>query len=423
MDRAEDWESLMLLKRSSRLWVVLLSCGVVAATVGLASNVPTTHPAGAAPLPARPLRSTSAHPEAGTVTPAEPAPDEKEILIVQALEQPTSLNIQDVPIVDAVRLLSEKTGVPIDFDRFTLGCLPYGSKTLVTARIQRQPLRESLIALLRPLACKFVQEGDRLVIQPRPAMFRICRRATWEEVSLIQKLYSTPWSKALADSLQFQFQDMSEADTLASRKKLYELADSVGAGHSARVLEYASQQYGWEWHPEGPNTVSFCTRTRQIELQLSRSVSAQYSEAQLKDVLLDLAGWAGVLLKLEPGVLASLPTQQAERFHLTLENVTIRQALELIMGQTGLGYFIEPDGVRITASSFGGGASSSPSAEPTVRVNPIVGQITIPGANGTSYGFYIREQDLSPDINELRLLKVKQCVPQLRAVLMSQPAK
>jgi hypothetical protein len=259
----------------------------------------------------------------------------------------------------------------------------------------------------------------------------MCRRATWEEVDLIKNLYATKWSKELADSLQFQFQDMSSADAEANRKKIYDLAGSVGAGNAAHVLEYACKQYGWAWFPEG-NAIAFRTNARQTEKQLERTVSAQYNEVQLKDVLLDLVvGHAGLELKMEPGVLSSLPTQQAERFRMTLENVTVRQALELIVGETGLAYFVEPDGVRIASTSFGPAASTGASRESDVaaqtvaamRSNPIIGQITIPGENGSSYSFFLREADLPPEVNQLRLQQLQYAAERMRDVLSTRPVE
>ncbi len=420
----------MLREKANRRSIVLLACGVALATTtstALAGNKAAANKAATKPAPKPSAQLTSpafVNPPSSTLQPAEQGDDEKEILVVQALEQPTSLKINEVPITDAVRLLSEKTGVPIKFDRFTLSCLPYGSKTIVSARIENQPLKQSLAALLRPLACTYELIDGELIIEPRPALLRICRRATWDEVALIEKLYSTRWSNKLADSLKFQFQDMT-GDAEANRKKVYDLAGAVGSGNAADVLECASRQYGWVWHPEGGQTISFCTRTRQVEQQLQRVVSAQYNEVALKDVLLDLADRAGVLLKMEPGVLSSLPTSQSERFWLTVENVSIRQALELIAGKTGLGYFVEPDGIRITASAFS--ATGDPSAQTTstgtqASRNPVVGQITIPGPNGTSYGFFIREQDLPPEINAMRQEQIRQFVQHMRSPT-THPAK
>jgi len=390
----------------------------------------TGAPSGRATLIPQPATPRTAAPKSSGLSSSGLMPasdDSKEILIVQALEQPTSLRIEDAPIGEAIRLLSEKTGVPIEFDRFILGCLPYGSRTMVTATIENRPLRESLTALLNPLAAEYVLQTDKLVIQPRPALFRICRRATWDEVALIQKLYSTPWSRALADSIEFQFQDMSTSDAAASREKIYRLADSVGAGPAARVLELACKQYGWEWYPEG-KTIAICTNTRQVERQLQRTVTAQYNEVQLRDVLLDLVvNRAGLELKLEPGVLASLPTHQVERFRMTLENVTVHQALQLVAAETGLAFFVETDGVRFAAGTFAGAGSSTasstdPAAAAVLRTNPIVGQITIPSENGSTISFFLREQDLPPDVNQLRQQYLRHASNAMRETLSSAPA-
>jgi hypothetical protein len=355
--------------------------------------------------------------------------DEKEILIVQAMEQPTSLRLENANIGEAVRILSEQTGVPIEFDRFVLGCLPYGSKSQVNATIENRPLKESLTALLNKFACRFVLEGDKLVIQPRPALFRICRRATWDEVVLIEQLYGTPWSKELAASLEFHFVDMSAEDADANRKKIYQAAASMSPGHAARVLEYACRQNGWAWYPEG-KVITICTAAHQVERQLQRTVTVQYSEVQLEAVLLDLVGRAGLTLKMEPGALASLPTQQRERFRMMAENLTIRQALELIVGETGLKYSAEADGIRIAANPDGpAGASENSAAAQAATVaalrssNPIVGQITIPGENGTTFSFFLREQDLPPDVNQLRLQQLREAADKLRNALSTRPVE
>jgi hypothetical protein len=222
---------------------------------------------------------------------------------------------------------------------------------------------------------------------------------------------------------------MSDVDAQAHRKKIYVLAASVGAGPAARVLDHASRQYGWEWYPEG-NAIAFCTSTRQVERQLERTMTAQYHEVQLKDVLLDVVGRAGLELRMEPGVLSSLPTQQVERFRMEVENVTVRQALELVAGMTGLGYFVEPDGVRIAASTFSATMmSSSKDAEAAAQAaalraaNPIVGQITIPGENGTTFSFFLREHDLPPDVNQLREQHLRHAAEKMRETLSTSPAE
>jgi len=354
---------------------------------------------------------------AATLQRHEVSNEEKEILVTQALDELTTLRIQEKPIGEAIQILSDNTGIPIEFDRFVLGCLPYGTKTMISATIPNQPLRTSLTALLNPLACQFKQTQAKLVISPRPALFRIGRRAAWEEVTLIERLYAKPWSKELSNSLKFQFQGMSAAEATAARQKIDTLADSIGAGSAANVLDLACDQNGWAWHPE-KDILVICTKTRQVEMQLQRLISVQYTNMQLKDVLLDLAQQSGMVLKMEPGVLAMLPAQQTERYRLMLENVTVRQAFEVISGETGLGYAIEGDGIRITLSSTATTqASGNNGPIATKSTNPAVGTVPVPGIPGATW--FIREQDLSPSVNQARIEYIQQVGKQLQAALSS----
>src|SRR5690606_33980223 len=187
--------------------------------------------------------------------------------------------------------------------------------------------------------------------------------------------------------LKFQFQNAPETSTDVNRETLLRLARQVGHGSAAEVLEQATSQYGWTWYPSG-DLIIVLPKTKQIERQLDKRVSVDYVQWSLKDVLLDLTDRAGVSLSIEPGALATVPAYVAERFSLRTLNTPIRQVLELIAGQTGLAYFIEPQGVRIagnvvTPGSAGGQANTAESiaqeAYKALRSNSIVGQITLPG--------------------------------------------
>jgi len=284
---------------------------------------------------------------------------------------------------------------------------------------------------LNPIALKYAVNKDRLVIKPRPALARLCRRATWDELATIEMLYGNPWSGELAKSLSFRFQGMPSADTKANGRRILDLAESIGTGSAAEVLEDACLQYGWCWHPDGKD-IAVTPKTQQIERQLSQLVSVEYSGIQLRDVLLDLVGKSGTMLKMDPGVLASLPVHQTQRFKLSLQNVSIRQALELIAGETGLGYFIEPDGVRITANPYANPETEDTeereaTAQATVaalRADPLVGTINIPGKDGTSYSFFIRASDLPDKVNALRQARIQEAADQIQKALQAtQPGE
>lgn len=372
------------------------------------------------PLAARPDHSSSKYGH-------EENNDQMAALIAQALDQETDLNVEDMPIREAFELLGKQTGIRIVVEPGTVGRLPYGSSTKVSASIRNRPLRESLTALLRPLGLKFDVEDDQVVIRLTPPLRRYVGRATWQELALLEKLYTNPWSDQLARTLKFQFQNTPESSTDVNRDTLMRLARQVGQGSAAAVLEQATNQYGWTWYPSG-DLIIVLPKTKQIERQLDKRVSVDYVQWSLKDVLLDLTDRAGVALSIEPGALTTVPAYIAERFSLRTLNTPIRQVLELIAGQTGLAYFIEPDGVRIAGNALTSGGSTRPAVESAesiaqetykaLRSNSIVGQITLPGPEDQPrVSFFIREGDLPPEVNEMRKVAIRDAAGSIAAAL------
>jgi len=376
-------------------------------------------------------------PAVQTVESAQPPEnDEFEILIIQALDQPTNLKVEDMPIRRALQELGENTGIPIRLAPGTTDVLPYGSQTkLLSATIENRPLRESLTALLQPLGLEFVPTRKEVLVRATAPLGRIARRATWDELALLQKLHTQPWSKELFDSLRFQFQDQPPATVTANRDLLGRLADQVGAGSAAEVLEHACDQHGWTWRPAG-TLIVVLTKAKQIERQLQTPVSLRYVQISLSEALADLAHRANVLLRFDPGALTSLPPQTAERFSLSIENATVRQALEVIAGETGLSYFIESDGVRVTHGVAPPPTGSAPTgslaaqAEATARAtaaalrsNSIVGHITFPMPDGSSFSFFVRRNDLPTEVNEMRKTKIHDAINDLRQRLHAEQPK
>jgi len=196
------------------------------------------------------------------------------------------------------------------------------------------------------------------------------------------------------------------------------------------VLELACERHGWTWRPEG-GKVTILTRTRQVEDQLNTRVTLRYDRIHLKDALLDLAARAGVLLKMEPGVLAGLPQETVRQFSLSVNNMTICQALEVVAAETGLSYIIEPQGLRIAASPMGYATTATPEADDQVlkrtlqdlRTNPIVGQITFPLPGGMQFAFFLREADLPERLNEMRKARIARAAVEIEKALATHPAR
>lgn len=354
--------------------------------------------------------------------------DEAEIAIIQALDQPISFEASDLPIRDAIERIGTKAGIRVEMEVGALDLLPYGSRTMLSAKIENRGLGEALTAMLRPLGLTHRPDGRRLLIQPGEPLRRIVRRATWNELALLESLATKPWNRDVYNALKLQFQSVKSGDYDANRKALLQRAEAVGNGTAADVLEHACDQLGWAWHPEGEFIV-ILDKAKQIERQLEKRVTLRYVQTTLEGALLDLANRAGVLLLIDPGALASLPSQVTERFSLSIQNATIRQALEVVVGQTGLAYAIEPQGIRLIGGTgttgpapltTAAGAGATPEAlVQAMRSNSIIGYFTIPNVDGSTYTFFLREADLPPDVNEMRKNKIDDEVNRLRRRLFS----
>jgi hypothetical protein len=352
-----------------------------------------------------------------------------ELLIAQSLDQPTDLVVKEMPLRAALEQLGDSTGVPLDFELQTQTYLPYGRETRVDATIRGRPFREALEAMLRPLGLEFEVLPEMVVVKPTPGLRRIGRRATWEELETLEKLYAQPWSEELFAGLKFQFVDSSADDAEANRQIIARLAKSVGSGSAAEVLDHATHQYGWTWYPQDQHIVVL-PNTRQVERQLRNTiVSVRYERISLQEALLDLARRANVTVRMDPNVLASLPPQTAQRFSLAIENASVLQVLEVVAGQTGLAYIIEGESIRLTNNLVPApsGASTAQDAAmqaaiSALRTNSLIGEISMPAEDGTRISFFIRENDLAPDVNELRKAKIRETSEKIRKLLAQESA-
>ena len=114
---------------------------------------------------------------------------------------------------------------------------------------------------------------------------------------------------------------------------------------------------------------------------------------------------------------------------LRMAGVTRRAVLDWLVRPLGIEYAVEPDGVRLgggsaaamsmngAATAAGGDAAAMVRA---MRSNSFVGQVTIKSHDGTSYAFFIRENDLPPEVNQMRRDKIEDAVNELRRILFTE---
>ncbi len=337
-------------------------------------------------------------------------------LIEQALDQQVDFTIEKQPLSSAFKLIGEKTGVKLTIRPNAVELLPYGDRTTVSATIKGVSLREGLSQMLTHLGMKLhVREKDVEIVPVEP-LRRICRRATWSELRQLHQLLTTPYSAEAMAKLPLNFNIRSSGDPKA---QLLEEAKRIGRGTLAEVLEAACGSLGWTWYP-WDNWIVVLPETEQVQRFLDRPITLKYNHAALADVLRDLAEQAALNLRLEPGVLKGLPVQTQQNFNLMMRDSTIGTALELISGATGLAYEVTPDELIIKHTKTSKAAATQVAT--VIRSDdPIVGQVTVPDESGAyRFQFFIRESDLSPELNAWRKAKIREAVEKMERQRRSQ---
>src|SRR3954470_12705538 len=113
-------------------------------------------------------------------------------LINQQLDQPFELTLKDSPLPEALKKIGNATGVRIDPTESVYSLLPWGEQTTINAKIANQSLRDALTAIARKLGLMFVLKDDYVELRPVPALARLGRRATMQELGVLDSLSATP---------------------------------------------------------------------------------------------------------------------------------------------------------------------------------------------------------------------------------------
>ncbi len=333
-------------------------------------------------------------------------------LIQQALDQQVDITIEKQPLSAAFELIGKKTGVKLTIRPQVVELLPYGHQTVVNAKIQNVSLRQGLSEMLSHLGMVLQVRDNDVAIEPTDPLRRVCRRVTWSELRQLRELHTTPWTSEAAAKLPFHFEIRTTGD---ARKELLAEAGRVGKGTVAEVLEAACDQLDWAWYP-WDNWIVVLTQTDQAERFVEKPVSLRYNHAALIDVLSDLARQADLRLRLEPGVLQGLPVQTRQNFTLMMRDNTIRTALEMISGATGLAYDVTPKEIVIKHTETSKAAATQQTT--VIRSHdPIVGEVSVQGKSGATFRFWIRESHLSDQLNEWRKQKIREEVRRMEQEL------
>lgn len=302
-------------------------------------------------------------------------------LINEQLDKLADLELKG-PLPASLQAINRHTGVRIEADSSVWDALPWGQQTPLEATIRNQSLRASLDVLTRKLALRWELGEQAVILRPMPALRRIGRRSTVQELEAIDLLASTPAGlneaaptlRALVEAVDLKLLELKSPYAVEYRAAGIDADARVNVGRNATLLgamEAIAEQTRATWYPWGRSIVVI-SKPDHVRTALNRPIDARYNRVDLAQVLLDLGRRSGVTFTIEPGAVQRI-APEFRTVKLELESATILQALESIAGFTGLSYTITDTGVYV----FNGNTRTG-SGGPR---DPMVGLLTVPGTN------------------------------------------
>ena len=342
--------------------------------------------AGSLPLAAQPMRDL-----------VEAALDQK---VAQKIE------ISEQPIGEALAGLEKATGLHFELTPNALEGMPAGDQTRLSIVMQDMSVRDALRRIFDGLGLALRVDNGKVIVEPAPVLDRLGRRLTVEEVGLLQKLAAGPWSSLKPGDFTVEFRLPPKGDP----QKAFDQAMKEGPATSVLAkLEEVTQGMGCLWVPSGHKIVIY-GREEDVQQRLDRPLDLNYRKMPLDQLLLDLGKRIGITVHFAPGVLRNVDARE-RNVDLIQRGMSARQALELIIGNTGLLYSVVEDGIVVSAPPTSGPQPDSG----TESKGKVVAILRVPvGSDGTTIDFLIREADVPAEFKDLFKQKLPQVIEILR---------
>ncbi len=286
-------------------------------------------------------------------------------LINEALDKITPLNLNGT-LPQVMSAIGRDTGVRIDASPMVWELLPWGDQTNVT-KIENQTLRESLTAITRKLGLTWTLKDESVELQPMPALARLGRRSTVQELQALDLLASIPLQLAtdrptvrqLIEAVDAKLVGIDEQFKKANQPQPglaieSRTGDAVPSDRVIFVPRNASLMDALEslvketratWYPWGKSIV-IVAKEDQVRNLLNKTMTVRFNGVDVQQVLLELSQRSGIEFAIEPGALQQI-AQEFRSIRLIIENATVKQALENICGVTGLGYVVNESGIYV----------------------------------------------------------------------------
>ena len=289
-------------------------------------------------------------------------------LIGEQLDKLVKLQLDNTPLPQVLSTIEQRTGVPVRAIDDVYATLPYGTHTPITATVEGITLRDALAAICGKLGLRFDVRDESVELSPEPALHRVGRRATLQELRTLDLLHAHPlaarpagWTLAtLTQAIDATFVAIDQelvAHQQPAARLVLEVRSTQGVDPAkqpilvprdaslADALDAIASQTKLTWYPWGDSVV-LLPKHDVIAARLDRAISLRYDGVDIAQVLLDLARQTGVEFSIEPGAIQRVPPE-FRIVRLSVDNASVRQALETLQGYTGLGYVVTDDGVYV----------------------------------------------------------------------------
>ncbi len=302
------------------------------------------------------------------------ADDDIDADLVQAvLADQATYRANNVTLENVFIGMSQRMGVKIDLKQAVpaFAQLPQG-RLMEIESLQFDGLtwRQALNNLLKPFALTHQEGEDSIIILGTPELLRQPRRLTLSELDALVQLQNTSLDFS-DDKLVDQMQQRSglklrlyvhnKGVKRIDREDVRRVLDA-GPENICQALDFYSKRIYRRGEPsvwffkeviennEAFIDIRIVSKEEMITLKLDQRIDIQFNGIPVKNVLLRLAQRAAVDIRFEPGCIALVDPAIRDHMTLSMQSGSIKEALELIVGMTGLTYHFNYDGLLILAS-------------------------------------------------------------------------
>jgi hypothetical protein len=340
-------------------------------------------------------------------------------LINEAMDKVYPLDLSTtLPL--AMKRVGDLTGVRVEATPAVWDLLPWGDQTTLAAKIEGKTLREALDAIARKLGLIVVLKDDIVELRPMPALARLGRRSTVQELAALDLLASNaaslstdrPTVRQLLEAVDQKLVDLKSPFSIENRASdVARPEQQINVPRNATLmdaLESLTKETRATWYPWGKSIV-VVPKEDQIRSQLTKTITIRYNGVDVGQVLAELSQSSGVEFTIEPGAIQRIPPE-FRTIRLVLDNATIKQALENLAGFTGLGYVVNESGVYIWNQA------STPGGTPR---DPIVGML--PMDNGMT--LLVPQSQVPPDMQEYLRARMQRELGKIRQMMTEEGFK